>query len=267
VRAFLADSASAGRLDPTQPLYVIELGAGSGRLGYYVVRALQRMGRALPFPADKIVYVLTDFTAANVDAWPSHPQLGPLFERGLLDSALFDGRSAGPHSTLTLRRSGAVLSASGRLEASGDDQGCVGGEPAAGSTEAPAASPAASPVVINPVVVLANYVVDTLVADFFQFFPASLGGGHDGLLREGLVSAGSTSAEPNPLAPGVLERLATRCARQCQHNDATGKRKCCRGGARSHCRSDVARDVDKWPGGAVQLFRCFTLGPRAALAC
>ena len=46
---------AAGALNPSKPVYILELGSGSGRLGFYVVRALQEMRASLPVDTNKIV--------------------------------------------------------------------------------------------------------------------------------------------------------------------------------------------------------------------
>ena len=70
-------------------LTIVELGAGAGRLGYHLVRALRG---ALDAAAAgwAPVYVLTDLAASTVAWWRAHPWLQPLFAAGLLDIARFD---------------------------------------------------------------------------------------------------------------------------------------------------------------------------------
>ena len=77
------------------------MGAGSGRLGYYMVRRLADVET----PA-RIVYVLTDMAESNVDSWREHPNLRPYLEAGLLDLAVFNPVT---DSTLVCERSRAVL--------------------------------------------------------------------------------------------------------------------------------------------------------------
>ena len=64
------------------------------------------MAATLDFPVQKIVYVMTDFTDANVKFWRNHPELRPYFERGMMDSAIFDAVSEG---AITLTESGVTL--------------------------------------------------------------------------------------------------------------------------------------------------------------
>jgi|MDSY01.1.fsa_nt_gb hypothetical protein len=163
------------KLDRTQPLYIIELGTGSGKFSYYMLKALVEMSSTVDFPIEKICYVMTDFTESNFNYWEEHPQLKPFFETGQLESAIFD---AVRDTTITLSHSGVVLSP--------------------GS-------------VVNPICIVANYLFDTLCHDIFQVTPAPAGSGRQGTLKEGLISVGSKRAEEkDPLEPEIIKRLDNR---------------------------------------------------------
>src|ERR1041385_4675026 len=45
------------RLDPSQPLYIVELGAGSGRLAFHLLRGLDRMLAGSPYQDVAVRYV------------------------------------------------------------------------------------------------------------------------------------------------------------------------------------------------------------------
>lgn len=83
IAAFLEDIAPD--LDRNQPVYLIELGAGSGRMAYHLLQQL------LPLTDVPFTLVLTDFTPAIVDFWGSHPKWRPFVASGRVDFALFDG--------------------------------------------------------------------------------------------------------------------------------------------------------------------------------
>lgn len=135
LHGFLTDSLKPGAtlpVDMEQPLYIIELGAGSGKFSYFMLKALEEMKGVCGFPFERIIYVMTDFTESNFKFWQNHSALKPYFDSGRLDAAIFD---AVEDSSIKLWRSGVVLS-----------QGSVA----------------------NPVCIVANYLFDTLYHDIFQ---------------------------------------------------------------------------------------------------
>ncbi|UHA75435.1 SAM-dependent methyltransferase [Paenibacillus sp. 481] len=84
----LQDRASQGFV--TEPVCIVELGAGAGRLAYHVLVELCRLrdyaGMAIP----PFRYVMTDLAMNNVLAWKEHPALQSFIAEGLLDFARFD---------------------------------------------------------------------------------------------------------------------------------------------------------------------------------
>ncbi|MBY0162641.1 tetratricopeptide repeat protein [Cytobacillus firmus] len=85
---FLRDRADRG--DIIEPVTILELGAGAGRLGYHVLHKLCELrddtGIALP----PFRYVMTDLPLKNVTAWQQHPAMQSYIEQGLLDFGRFD---------------------------------------------------------------------------------------------------------------------------------------------------------------------------------
>jgi hypothetical protein len=154
VLGFLRDSCSI--IDPAQPLYIVELGAGSGRLGFHFLRRLR------PPPEHRCTYVLTDFAEANLAAWRAHPSLAGWLESGALDLGRFDAQR---DTTLVLERAGLTL-APGALR--------------------------------NPLVVIANYVLDSLPMDCFSV--------RAGRLHEWLTGLVSSVEEPDLDDPAILGR-------------------------------------------------------------
>jgi len=132
LQGFIADLLRQGAMDKDEPLYIVELGAGSGKFSYYMLKALDEMKDVCDFPMDKIIFVMTDFTSKNFDFWKDHQALKPYFDSGRLDAAIFD---AVEDDQITLWRSGRVLSAGA---------------------------------VKNPICIVANYLFDTLYHDIFQ---------------------------------------------------------------------------------------------------
>jgi hypothetical protein len=81
----------APTLDPQEPVYIIELAAGSGQFSYLFLKNLLRMKAELPALKDiPLRHVMTDFAESNLAAWQRHKRLAELTEAGVLDFALFD---------------------------------------------------------------------------------------------------------------------------------------------------------------------------------
>jgi tetratricopeptide (TPR) repeat protein len=149
IMRFLQDCASqpAGSplaLDPDEPVYIVELGAGPGYFAHLVLSKLLDLQRRVTFAAPRVCYVATDFTRSNIEQWKAHRCLQPYIEYGLFDAARFDA-SADEHLTLEI--------GGRRLDA--------------GSVK-------------NPVIVIANYLFDTLEQDAFRV--------QHGVLEEARVS-------------------------------------------------------------------------------
>jgi SAM-dependent methyltransferase len=104
IEGFVEDLAAGrfGGYDASEPVYVIDIGCGNGRLAYYLLRALDQDHMA---PV-RVVHVLVDRARANLDYCASHPKLAPYFESGVLDTALFDAEM---DTSLVLERGGVVL--------------------------------------------------------------------------------------------------------------------------------------------------------------
>lgn len=144
VVGWLRDLVAAGGLDRSQPVYVLELAAGSGHFAFLFLKKLQAILDALPGLAGLDVrYVMTDLPEANVAAWQANDRFRGFVEQGRLDFALFDLER---DKELKLLRSGSVLS-----------PGSVG----------------------NPIGVLANYAFDSTSQDLFFVKEGSL---HEGMV-------------------------------------------------------------------------------------
>lgn len=131
VLGWLRDVTAAGLLDPGHPVYLLELGCGSGRFGYhFLARLLDLLGRS-SLRGVTLRYVLTDFTESNLAPLRSHPLLQPWIAEGILDFAGFDATRG---EEIRLERSGTVLSPE---------------------------------TLVNPLIVIANYVFDGVPQDAF----------------------------------------------------------------------------------------------------
>ena len=162
----LLDYDSRGVIDRSAPIYILELGTGPGKFSSIFLAHLERalsMRRKSALAGLKIVYVMTDFTPSNVDAWGMDPALQPHVDSGLLDFAVFDVDD--PLIEIALIRSGVCLSS-------------------------------ARPTV-NPILVFANYVLDSLGMDAFR-----VAGGR---LQEALVSTYAKSSVSNECADSTSD--------------------------------------------------------------
>ncbi|ADI37769.1 putative tetratricopeptide (TRP) repeat protein [Waddlia chondrophila 2032/99] len=87
--------------NPSEPIYVFDLGAGSGRLAFLILKDLIKLRDRVPF-----VYVMTDMVEENLKFWRQHPRLKPYFEKGVLDCASYKNDQKEP---LKLQVSGKIL--------------------------------------------------------------------------------------------------------------------------------------------------------------
>lgn len=79
-----------------EPIYVIELGAGSGRLTHHLIHQFFEQSTASPVAELDIRFVLTDFVPETIRFWQEHPKLRPWFQSGRLDVAHFDATAPQP---------------------------------------------------------------------------------------------------------------------------------------------------------------------------
>ncbi|MBP1993889.1 SAM-dependent methyltransferase [Paenibacillus eucommiae] len=98
---FLRDRAVMGLT--ADPVYILELGAGSGRFAYHLMKALCRLLDDSGIKAARFCYIMSDLPAKNVAYWQQHRYLQPFVQAGLLDFAQFDAEHA---SALQLTESG-----------------------------------------------------------------------------------------------------------------------------------------------------------------
>ncbi len=93
-------------LTSAQPIYLCELGAGSGRFAFHFLSHLTQICQQNQVSLTHFRYILTDFAQANLDAWHHHFQFRPFFQQGILDTARFD---ISYDNQLSLQQSGQIL--------------------------------------------------------------------------------------------------------------------------------------------------------------
>lgn len=125
----IADWVEHADVEPDEPVYVLELGAGTGTLSAHIARTLEE--ELLP-GSPRVVMVVTDNAESSLAHAAAHPRMARLIAEGRIDFARLDLTDVG---TLHLRSSGVQL-----------------------STDAPG----------NPVGVLANYIIDSLPCELIR---------------------------------------------------------------------------------------------------
>ena len=153
---FLRDwyTATDTSLDMSQPVYIVELGSGSGLFAFHFLKKFMDFFTRSVLKEIPIKYVMTDFAEQNLTFWQQHSSLQPFVEQGVLDFAIFDAEHP---QELLLRHAGTVLSSS---------------------------------TMKNPLVLLANYVFDSVPQDCFSL--------QNGQLYERLVTLSISGPNPDP---------------------------------------------------------------------
>lgn len=136
VLSVLKDRAYCGATN--EMVYLVELGAGHGRLCYHFLRHFERFYKQCPIKLPPFCYILSDFTQNNVNFWKSHKMLQPYFDKGILDIALFDAEK---DTDIYLQRSGTHITPQSQKQ---------------------------------PILIIANYFFDTIPQDLFYFKNSSI---------------------------------------------------------------------------------------------
>ena len=163
LHAFLTDQALSAEGPPPR-VHIVELGAGHGRFGFLVLKRLTQLVKTSPAPTAPFRYVMTDLADKNIAYWRENSFLKPFIDRGQLDFARFDVERG---DALELMVSGETLSKDAQADA---------------------------------LVVVANYIFDSLTVDVFQVA--------EGALKECRVSLKSPKRkEPDLGDPALIERI------------------------------------------------------------
>ncbi|MCP4137567.1 MAG: tetratricopeptide repeat protein [bacterium] len=141
ITRFMQDYKNKKEYIPSKPFYILELGTGSGKFSFYVIKKLKELQQSLQLTGISFVYVMSDFTESNIEFWKEHPQLQEFCKEGILDFALFD---IGNQEEICLVNSGITIQAGGNEEGS------------------------------NPLIVISNYVFDSIPQDIFSIENGSL---------------------------------------------------------------------------------------------
>ena len=86
--AFIRDTERT--FNGNQPIYILELGAGSGRFSYHFLRSFFEAYGEERQRRQPVCYVMTDISQANIEFWEEHEQLKTYVVQGKLDFASFN---------------------------------------------------------------------------------------------------------------------------------------------------------------------------------
>lgn len=85
---FLKDLAYQGQTQ--EMVYILELGAGHGRLGFHILNHLEKLTQQIGLTLPPFCFILSDIVEDNLSFFDKHPQFQPYIEKGILDTAYFD---------------------------------------------------------------------------------------------------------------------------------------------------------------------------------
>lgn len=88
ILGMLKDRAKMGAVKET--MYIVELGAGHGRLAFHILKHLDKLMALTDTQLPPFCYVLSDIVEKNLTFFKEHPQLQTYFEKGTLDYAYYD---------------------------------------------------------------------------------------------------------------------------------------------------------------------------------
>ncbi|MDA9773814.1 SAM-dependent methyltransferase [Saprospiraceae bacterium] len=84
----LRDLAEKG--EKTERVYLLELGAGHGRLAFHVLQHLEKLIDSSKVPLPPYCYILSDIAEDNLSFFLHHPQFQKYLAKGVLDVCYFD---------------------------------------------------------------------------------------------------------------------------------------------------------------------------------
>ncbi len=134
--AFLKDLANQGKTK--EKVYILELGAGHGRLTFHILKHLNRLINRSEKTLPKYTYIISDIVEENLSFFLNHSQFQEYLESGQVDVAYFD---AVKDKELHLRYSKQIISQN---------------------------------TLQQPIIALANYFFDSLPTDLFYCKDQSL---------------------------------------------------------------------------------------------
>jgi tetratricopeptide (TPR) repeat protein len=129
---YMQEIAKAETFALNEPIYIMELGAGTGAFSFYAVKRLLELQKMLKLEGIQWKYIMTDIVPDNIKFWETQPNLKPYIEQGLIDFSAYQAEQPQPIYLLKSK----ILLTQEQLK--------------------------------NPLIVIANYVLDSLRHDFWR---------------------------------------------------------------------------------------------------
>lgn len=79
-----------GKPDEGSPFYIFEIGAGHGRLSFYLLENLRQAFEVFKWPKKWLKFIMTDISLKSLETWKTHHALKPFIDEGWLDLAVYN---------------------------------------------------------------------------------------------------------------------------------------------------------------------------------
>lgn len=154
------------QMDTSAPIYIFDLGAGTGRFGYLFLKSFLDLLPTYKLEHLKIRYIMTDIVEENITFLKQHPLLQPFLEADILDFSIYHHADTG--NSVHLIQSGLTLSQ--------ED-------------------------FVNPLILIANYFFDTIPQDLFKIQDGKLQEGKISITLDSLPELSSLSKTSPEVIP------------------------------------------------------------------
>ncbi|MDW3210030.1 MAG: hypothetical protein R8N23_09190 [Reichenbachiella sp.] len=134
IARYIIDGLNNGNINSNNPLYIVELGAGSGTFSFHFLNKFIELKEKLSIPI-KPVYVMTDIIEENIQFWQKQKAFKLFLDAGYLDFSFFDAEIS---EGLVLTESKITIDVNSHLKP------------------------------VNPLVLISNYCFDSLRQDVFK---------------------------------------------------------------------------------------------------
>ena len=129
----ISDGLRNKTFNPKHPIYIFELGSGSGKFAYHLINDLMQCRKDVQDIELDIRYIMTDLCPKNIDFWKKHHQLKDMVIDGILDMGVFDADYCNDITTEYAKKTVTKKS------------------------------------LVNPPIIIGNYFLDTISCDLLHF--------------------------------------------------------------------------------------------------